>query len=217
MPDAHDQFTQATELVKPGRLDEALILFQAILKTDSNNATIWNTMGIIRFWQGEYPTSGVRWSTMYINHFYMTSIWGVPAAFPGTGRTELQPLKSPWRNTDKEHLFSRFKQVFWHFNRFSPTFCVRRTYSPAQPVHRSRSAESEPVSGVFSPHISDLSPRGLEKTTHQSSDEGGARYPRVKSDEQRWAAKRPELVTGAQEIQISDLTPATPDATVWCG
>ena len=49
MPDSHDQFTQATELVKPNRLDEAPILFQALLKTDSNNATIWNTMGIIRF------------------------------------------------------------------------------------------------------------------------------------------------------------------------
>jgi len=49
MPDSHDQFTKATELVKPGRLDEALILFQALLKTDTNNATIWNTLGIIRF------------------------------------------------------------------------------------------------------------------------------------------------------------------------
>jgi len=34
--------------------DEALALFQALLKTDSNNATLWNTIGIIRFRQGKY-------------------------------------------------------------------------------------------------------------------------------------------------------------------
>ena len=54
MPDTHDQFTQATDLVELGRLDEALAIFQALLKTDSNNVTIWNTIGIIRFRQGEY-------------------------------------------------------------------------------------------------------------------------------------------------------------------
>ena len=75
-------------------------------------------------------------SLIYSNHFYMTSIWGVPTAFPGTGRTELHPRKPPCRNTDKEHLLSCFKQVFRHFNRLSPTFLVRRTFPPAQPVHR---------------------------------------------------------------------------------
>jgi tetratricopeptide (TPR) repeat protein len=54
MPDARDLFTQANELVEPGRLDEALTLFQALLKTDSNNATVWNNIGIIRFRQGKY-------------------------------------------------------------------------------------------------------------------------------------------------------------------
>jgi len=60
MPDARDLFTRANELVKHGLLDEALALFPALLKTDSNNATLWNNVGIIRFWQGECRTSGVR-------------------------------------------------------------------------------------------------------------------------------------------------------------
>jgi len=55
MPDSQDQFTQATELVELGRLDEALALFQALLKTDSNNAAIWNNIGIIQFRQGKIP------------------------------------------------------------------------------------------------------------------------------------------------------------------
>ena len=95
MPDARDPFGEANELVELGRLDEALAIFQALLKTDSNNATLWNNVGIIRFRQGKYRTSGVRRSPIYINYFYMTSIWGVPAAFPGTGRTELHPRKPP--------------------------------------------------------------------------------------------------------------------------
>ncbi len=40
-------------------------------------------------------SSGVRGSLIYINHFYMTSIWGIPPAFPGTGRTEIHPKKPP--------------------------------------------------------------------------------------------------------------------------
>ena len=54
MSDSQDLFTQATELVERGRLDEALAIFQALLKTDSNNATIWNNLGIILFRQGKY-------------------------------------------------------------------------------------------------------------------------------------------------------------------
>jgi tetratricopeptide (TPR) repeat protein len=54
MPDARDLFSEATELVELGRLDEALALFQALLKTDSNNATLWNNIGIILFRQGKY-------------------------------------------------------------------------------------------------------------------------------------------------------------------
>jgi len=54
MPDAPDLFSEATELVELGRLDEALALFQALLKTDSNNATLWNNIGIILFRQGKY-------------------------------------------------------------------------------------------------------------------------------------------------------------------
>jgi len=54
MPDASDVFTQANELVELGRLDEALALFHTLLKTDSNNATLWNTIGIIQFRQGKY-------------------------------------------------------------------------------------------------------------------------------------------------------------------
>jgi len=54
MPDAPDLFSEATELAKQGLLDEALAIFQALLKTDSNNATIWNNIGIIKFRQGKY-------------------------------------------------------------------------------------------------------------------------------------------------------------------
>ena len=54
MPDFQDLFTQATELVDLGQLDEALALFQTLLKTDSNNATLWNNIGIILFRQGKY-------------------------------------------------------------------------------------------------------------------------------------------------------------------
>ena len=54
MPDAFDLFNKATELAEQGQLDEALALFQALLKTDSNNATIWNNIGIIQFRQGKY-------------------------------------------------------------------------------------------------------------------------------------------------------------------
>ncbi len=54
MPDPQDLFTQATELVELGRLDEALALFQTLLQTDSNNATNWNTIGNILFRQGKY-------------------------------------------------------------------------------------------------------------------------------------------------------------------
>jgi len=39
MSDARDLFSKATELAEQGQLDEALTLFQALLKTDSNNAT----------------------------------------------------------------------------------------------------------------------------------------------------------------------------------
>ena len=49
MPVARDLFSEATELVKPGQLDEALALFPALLKTDSNNSAVWNNPGIIRF------------------------------------------------------------------------------------------------------------------------------------------------------------------------
>jgi tetratricopeptide (TPR) repeat protein len=54
MPDFQDLFTQAAELAELGRLEEALAIFQSLLKTDSNNATIWNNIGIILFRQGEY-------------------------------------------------------------------------------------------------------------------------------------------------------------------
>jgi protein O-GlcNAc transferase len=54
MPDFQDQFAQATELVELGRLEEALTIFYELLKTDSNNATLWNSIGIILFRQGEY-------------------------------------------------------------------------------------------------------------------------------------------------------------------
>ena len=54
MPDSQDLFIQAVELVELGQLEDALALFQTLLKTDSNNATLWNNIGIIRFRQGEY-------------------------------------------------------------------------------------------------------------------------------------------------------------------
>ncbi|MGA8778371.1 tetratricopeptide repeat protein [Methanoregula sp.] len=54
MPDAFDLFNEATELAEQGQLDEALVLFQALIRTDNNNATIWNNIGIIQFRQGKY-------------------------------------------------------------------------------------------------------------------------------------------------------------------
>jgi len=54
MPDVHEQFSEATDLAELGRYDEVLTLFLALLKTDSNNATIWNNIGIIQFRQGNY-------------------------------------------------------------------------------------------------------------------------------------------------------------------
>jgi tetratricopeptide (TPR) repeat protein len=54
MPDSRDQFNEAMELIELGRLEEALLIFHALLKTDSNNVFIWNNIGIIRFRQGEY-------------------------------------------------------------------------------------------------------------------------------------------------------------------
>jgi tetratricopeptide (TPR) repeat protein len=49
MPDARDLFSEATELVELGRLDEALALFQALLKLDANNANAWYNKAIILF------------------------------------------------------------------------------------------------------------------------------------------------------------------------
>lgn len=42
------------ELIELSLLDAALTLFQTLLKTDSNNATLWNNIGIIRFRRCEY-------------------------------------------------------------------------------------------------------------------------------------------------------------------
>ena len=49
MPDAHDLFTQATELVELGRLDEALDLVNKGIKLDANNANAWYNKAIILF------------------------------------------------------------------------------------------------------------------------------------------------------------------------
>src|SRR5208283_860347 len=54
MPDAFDLFNKATELVEQYQLDEALTIFQALLKSDSNNTSIWNNIGIIQFRQEKY-------------------------------------------------------------------------------------------------------------------------------------------------------------------
>lgn len=54
MPDVHEQFSEAVDLADLGRYEEALALFRALLKTDSNNASLWNHIGIIRFRQGDY-------------------------------------------------------------------------------------------------------------------------------------------------------------------
>ena len=54
MPNAREQFSEAADHAELGRYDEALTLFSALLKTDLNNAIIWNTIGIIQFRQGKY-------------------------------------------------------------------------------------------------------------------------------------------------------------------
>ncbi|MCK9581326.1 MAG: tetratricopeptide repeat protein [Methanoregula sp.] len=54
MRDTGERFSEAVDLAELGRYEEALVRFRALLKTDSNNAAIWNHIGIIRFRQGEY-------------------------------------------------------------------------------------------------------------------------------------------------------------------
>jgi len=54
MPYVPEQFSEAADLALLGRYEEALALFWAFFKTDSNNAAIWNNIGIIRFRQGDY-------------------------------------------------------------------------------------------------------------------------------------------------------------------
>jgi tetratricopeptide (TPR) repeat protein len=54
MPDTFDLFNKATKLVEQYQLDEALALFRTLIRTDSNNAAIWNNIGIIQFRQGKY-------------------------------------------------------------------------------------------------------------------------------------------------------------------
>jgi hypothetical protein len=48
MPDSRDLLKPATDFVKLGQLDEVFAIFPAPLKTDSNNAIVWNHIGIIR-------------------------------------------------------------------------------------------------------------------------------------------------------------------------
>jgi tetratricopeptide (TPR) repeat protein len=54
MQDVREQFSEAADLAELGRYDEALALFLALIKTDANNADIWNTIGIIKFRQGYF-------------------------------------------------------------------------------------------------------------------------------------------------------------------
>ena len=54
MPDAEDLFREATGLAEQGQLDEVLARFQALVRTDANNAMIWNNIGIIQLRQGKY-------------------------------------------------------------------------------------------------------------------------------------------------------------------
>lgn len=54
MPDIPDLFSEASILAEQGLLDEALAIFQVLLKTDSNNSLIWNNIGIIQFRQEKY-------------------------------------------------------------------------------------------------------------------------------------------------------------------
>lgn len=54
MPDMREQFAEAANLAELGRYEEALAMLKALLKTDSNNAAVWNHIGIIRFRQGDY-------------------------------------------------------------------------------------------------------------------------------------------------------------------
>ena len=54
MPDTFDLFNKATEFAEQGQLDEALALLQALIRTDLNNAAIWNNIGLLQFRQGKY-------------------------------------------------------------------------------------------------------------------------------------------------------------------
>ncbi|MGD1004536.1 MAG: tetratricopeptide repeat protein [Methanoregulaceae archaeon] len=53
MTKTQDLFKNATELAEHGHTIEALAIFQALLRTDSKNASLWNNIGIIRFRHGE--------------------------------------------------------------------------------------------------------------------------------------------------------------------
>lgn len=54
MPDDRDMVIRANDYIECGQLEEALAILQALLKTDANNAPLWNRVGILRFRQGRY-------------------------------------------------------------------------------------------------------------------------------------------------------------------
>jgi len=54
MPDDRDRLIRANDSIECGQLDEALAILQTLLKTDANNAPVWNTIGVLRFRQERY-------------------------------------------------------------------------------------------------------------------------------------------------------------------
>lgn len=75
MPDSPDLFSEATELVELGRLDEALAIFRTLLKTDSNNSVLWNSIGIILFRQGNYRDAVNAFGQASDTDFQNTNAW----------------------------------------------------------------------------------------------------------------------------------------------
>jgi len=75
MHDSPELFRKATELAELGQLDQAFAMFHALLKTDSNNAPLWNNIGIIQFRQGNYldAVNAFGQATDIDSHF--TSAW----------------------------------------------------------------------------------------------------------------------------------------------
>jgi tetratricopeptide (TPR) repeat protein len=54
MPDARELCDSAIELAEQGKYDEAILVMNSVIRTDSNNANAWYNKGVIQYKQGKY-------------------------------------------------------------------------------------------------------------------------------------------------------------------